>query len=227
MNTIKIIAIAITTLALGFLIGKNLGNVKIIEKPVVTIQREYVDTCLTQIIVDNKPLGIKRGKPVVITEDIPVPIDISKDTPTTTIAQLNEKYVLPVSLYKWNYSDSLVTIEEIAIVRGEVLAFERTVTLDTPLVAASPIKPATTYTPPIFTGNPVFNPNFGKGKEVFIMVGGLYNFMPIIDGVGGYTAGIGVRFDGGSSITGTYINANSKNYAGIQLTLPILKLRAN
>jgi hypothetical protein len=232
MKNVITIAIALTTLAAGWLLGKHFGDVQYIEKPVVQIQMEYVDTCLTMVKIDDKLQGIKKGTVKRIAEIVPEPTvleDMLDTRPITDLSSLQAIYNIPIQRYEWNYNDSLVSIREVAVVRGEVIAFDREVKLDTPLVAAYPIKPniiAETIGTAIGTfTNPTYNPNLGKGKEVNIIMGGLYNFKPELDAMGGYTLGANVRFEGGSTVGLTYNNIAKIHYAGFQITLPVIKLQ--
>lgn len=231
MKNVITIAIALTTLAAGWLLGKHFGDVQYIEKPVEIVKLEYVDTCLTMVKVNGKIQGIKKGVQKIIAEDIPTPSIVEGTFGTIDSLSVQGEYNTPAKLFKFEHKDSLLHIQEYVIVRGEIVAFERKVTLDTPLVAAYPIKPSIlndvvdtaikTFT------NPSFNPNLGKGTELGIILGGMYNFKPEVDAMGGYTIGANMRFEGGSSIGLTYNNIAKTNYAGFHLTLPVLKFNRN
>ena len=232
MKNVITIAIALTTLAAGWLLGKHFGDVQYIEKPVEVWKVEYKDTCVTMVKVDGKLRGVKPGMKKVIAQSIPEPTVIkdSLDTrPVTEISFLQGEYNIAPKLFKFEHKDSLLHIQEFIIVRGDIIDFNRSIKLDTPLVAASPIKPtilADIVEPAIRTfTNPTYNPNLGKGAELNIMLGGLYNFKPELDAMGGYTVGANVRFEGGSTIGLTYSRITNVNYAGVQMSLPVLKFR--
>lgn len=122
----------------GFIFGKTKAPKA--EMQYVT-QLEYRDTCNTVVLVDSFQVyqevrkGLlakqKKVKPVSVT---PIPPDTIADfMEDVVISMLDEQPKTP-KLVQYEYNSELLKIKEYVIVVGDIIEFERDITLDTLLL---------------------------------------------------------------------------------------------